>query len=302
MLPRGKSSVALMRACLAPLAFSLLMSCGARTGIDAGDLAGAAAAGGSQDDGDDSGSRCGDTRLIYLVSCASVLKVFNPDTGVASPCRTLDCTSTTFTFGPSSMAISREGIAYVNYSNDRLIGAGILDASCEQTPVHSSIVGFQVAFVPDVGTATQTLYIGGVPEGPLDDSMNPYWLAWIDMDTFEVHRIAALADPVSPLTTLAGTPEGRLFATTNNALFELDRSNGEVLGTPVALPLPSNSWPEAVIFWRGDFYFFNMVQGIFNPADYSSTILRYRPGDGSFTTVATFSDIICGAGAINFGD
>lgn len=256
--------------------------------------------------GHDRGPRCGDPRHIYFVNDDSMLKAFDPSTGLTTSCWALDCPTTS----PRSMAVNREGVVYVESHGSDLFRASILDASCESTPYiphglgESSFSSFGMAFVPNVGTASETLYIAGEAGWSVDPEKGNIWLGSVETTSFSVQHIASLSQPVDAGVGLAGTPDGRLFAVSDNYFFELDRSTGQRLGEPVSIPLPPDAHTMALAFWNGDFYIFNTVT--VNPpsnwAYWYTVLVRYRPSDGSFTTVMTFPhDHIFGVGVPNFG-
>ncbi len=295
----------------AALALLLLASaCGAKTGLHASDFErdDAAAAGGDAG-GYGGGPHCGDPRHIYFVNDEGVLKVFDPGTGLTTSCWALDCPEYSF----RSMAINREGVVYVETHDEDLFRTSIFDASCEPTSYipdalgELSFGGFEMAFVPNVGTASETLYIAGEANGsmPIDPGKTSIWLGSIDTTSFSAQHIASLSPPASAGVGLTGTPDGRLFAVSLNYFFELDRSTGQILGEPIPIPLPPDTSTMTLAFWGGDFYIFNDVTVNPPPAEgtyWYSIVVRYRPSDGSFATVMTFPhDHIYGVGVPNFG-
>ncbi len=218
--------------------------------------------GGFDTDGGDArkGDGCSDAaRLVYVLSQENDLYSFTPNTVTFTKVGRLEC-PTNGLATPNSMAVDRQGTAWVNYSDGTLFKVSTANASCEATnfqPNQAGFVKFGMAFSSNAeGSSDETLYISGL------DVMggSGYGLGRIDLTSMKVTLIGdysgILAGEGAELT---GTGDGRLFGffTTqpNATLAEIDKSKGATSGDKSLQGVNTgNAW--AFSFWGGDFWFY----------------------------------------------
>ncbi len=227
-----------------------------------------------------------DSKQVYVVTNDDQLLRFQPATKTITPVGSLDCPA-----GgehPFSMAVDRNGTAWILYSDGRIFKASTKDASCTATtyePGQRGIRLFGMAFVSD-GANDETLYVA-------DHGTDG--LAKIDTQTLKLTFIGSYEGFASP-GELTGTGNQRLFAfftkgttITWPRIVELDRASGKIMnqkglfGTEIG-----DGW--AFAHWGGDFWLFTAPQG-------SSEITRYDyNAEATDTIVSDLGYVIVGAG------
>jgi hypothetical protein len=223
-------------------------------------------------------------QYIYLVTYENHLWSYYPPSGRYSELGTLDCPTTST---PFSMAVDRQGVAYVLYSSGEIFRVSTRTVACTPTaftPPDPSYGTFGMAFVGDPNGATDTLYIA-----------TPTLLATVDLTTLQPTAVGPMTLLFAELT---GTTDGRLFSfystdTTGDgtAIAELDPSTAAVVANTNLVNLPrGNGW--AFGLWGGDFYLFTAPGGF----DGTSTVTRFRPSDGTQTTLPSLPEVVVGAG------
>lgn len=240
--------------------------------------------------------------LIYVITSQSLLMSFDPLAGTFRTIGAIDCPDPDDTL-PFSMGVSRSGVAYVVYQSGYLFRVSTLTAACEATaflPDNQVFPGpFGTGFsadAPDAGTdGGETLYVASCP---MTNGMPvPAALASIDTTTFALHVIGQFQPPILE-PELTGTAGGELYAfwaqseTSGSAIVQVDKPTARV--TPVTtLPGVDFGSAWAFAFWGGDFYLFTAPGG----TDSASLVTRYRPSDGSVTSLGTAPGVtIVGAG------
>lgn len=257
------------------------------------------------DGGPSGGSAAGcaeTTKLVYVIDDSNRFYRFNP--AVASPAAfelvsTLNCASSG---GPNSMAVSREGYAYVLYGTQDMWGdwycdgvyqVDITDGTClAQTPFGCGAQGFE-KFGMGYSTASadstdESLFIGSSLDAKLGT---------LDPASGAVQFIGNLPNQGPEFT---GNANGELWG-----FFPYDspptakRINKATAASEQTFPL--NSLPDidegssaawAFAYWGGSFYIFYMV----NPPN-SSTVVYKLDYDGTVTThIANTGLVIVGAG------
>jgi hypothetical protein len=243
--------------------------------------------------------------LIYVIGISNTLYSFDPSASTFTPIGKINCPAGGST--PFSMAVDREGIAYVVFSTptpdgNELMATGLFrvstkTAECKRTsydPGQNGNETFGMGFVANVGDGGdggETLFVS---QDVGDDASANGVLATIDTETFVLTNVG----PFNPTVTeaeLTGTGDGRLFAFSPqemapqvSTIAQIDPANAQVIGED---PLPGiyhgNGW--AFGFWGGNFYTFTA------PND-STVVNRFNPHDKSITQVATIDDEIVGAG------
>ncbi|NUO53985.1 MAG: hypothetical protein HOV80_34500 [Polyangiaceae bacterium] len=224
-------------------------------------------------------------KLIYVVSVDYTLYSFDPDTpGIAAykPVGPLSCPSAA---APQSMAVSRDGTAYVFYDSGELFQVSTADASCQATSyVHPVQQGFNqlgmgfTATAPD--STDEQLYIVSPAFG----------LATVAIPSFDVTQTGMLVGAAE----LTGGPDAKLFhfAAGNAQLGEVGLTSGFGL-----MPIHTFNELAGTAAWAfsryaGKFYMFTSPG-----AGIPSTTTEYDPAvDVSTVRDANIGFTIVGAG------
>ena len=221
-------------------------------------------------------------RMIQVIDKDKTLYSFHPTVETFTEIGEVDCDESLDTT-PASMGISRDGVAFINYSNSELYQVSIEDASCVSTDWISNTDGFDrfgMGFVRDQ-TGEDILYIAS------EDT-----LASLNTTTWTVTEIG----PLPSQCELTGNSLGELwgFFPLENPpkLRQLDRTNASVLTTYDLPALPDDLDTFAFAFWGGDFYIFYRVYGMGSSTD----VYRYNPGGGFELFMADIGKNIVGAG------
>jgi hypothetical protein len=239
---------------------------------------------------------CNDaTRLIYVITDQSALVSFKPETATFSQVGLIACPSGGAT--PTSMAVDRNGTAWVRYYDGSLYKVDTKTAACQPTNFVSGQLGFLqfgMGYSTDgVGTSRETLF--------LSDSLGGKGLATLDTGTLKVSQIGTFDGAVAGRSAeLTGTGDGRLyglFTTSPVTIAEIDKSSGRIKSTAeVADTFSGAAW--AFSFYGGDFYVYTAPNAGGLPKDQlGSKVTRYRPSDKSTTVIkAALNFRIVGAG------
>jgi hypothetical protein len=206
---------------------------------------------------------------IYLISSENELLRFYPPDLSLTTIGTINCPSSS---QPFSMAVDRQGVAYVLFADGELFRVSTLTASCKPTSFFSDPSLFEtqfgMGFSANKDAPGETLFIAAA-----DDAAS--YLGTIDPSTFTLSPISPLSKPIGN-PELTGTGDARLFGfgpgSPQSHLAEIDKATAQVK-SDVILDLqqgPINAW--AFAFWGGDFYFFTSDQGGL------SIVHRYTPG------------------------
>ena len=235
---------------------------GAWTEVDAGSGEDACAWG--EDDASSDDACPIDLQQIFIITDSNWLLRFEPETLSVVPLGMVSCLAGGAS--PFSMAVDKEGYAWVLYSNGSLWKVNTGDASCQSTNFTSGQQGFTMfgmGFTADGPTTnTETLFISG---GSMSMFMGETGsLGSIALPSMMVTSIAQF--PVGPGSPeLTGTRFGELwgfFAMSNPS--HVSRINKQTSALEKTWPLPNNlQGPEAWAFahWGGDFYLFFKPQG-----------------------------------------
>jgi hypothetical protein len=256
----------------------------------------------------------GDT-LVYAVTTDmstrnfQILK-FDPSSAGFSIVGPLACPDP---YTPFSMAVDRQGHAYVAYYDQAALVAGrnpppasiyrvnLNTAGCVATNYvpNAGFQSFGMAFVANDVGMDETLYIASnnatsvssAPPGVLG-AINETTLALNTVGTFTPQVFAA---------ELTGTGDGRLFAfwaptglnTTGSAVAEIDKATAHVTGQ-ASLPTVTQGGGWAFAFWGGSFYLFTNPGG--PQGDTTTVVQKYDPSAGTVVQIATYFQTIVGAG------
>jgi len=257
-------------------------------------------------------------QLVYVLSADEELYSFDPPNKVFTKIGTLACNAPGLQ--ANSMAVSRDGTAWVNYfSEDGTTGSifkvSTTDASCQSTNVTLQQGWTQVGmgFSSDAsGSTSETLFVaatgngGGITLPPIpgfDASVlgglgGSDGLGMLNLTTQALSPIGAFSSPLTGQSAeLTGTGDGRLFGfftTTPIQIAQIDKTSG---GTSNVVPLSTVEVPSdwAFSFWGGDFYLYTAPAA---PASRTTNVTHYSPStqavDTSYMTNIGFR--IVGAG------
>ncbi len=236
------------------------------------------------------------TTYIYLIGNDNQLLRFYPPTLEAQGIGIIDCPILDAGATPYSMAVDRQGIAYVVFTDGELFRVSTLTASCEATPFQIGQGGFATTFgmgySADVNDPAERLFVAGTA------SME---LGTIDTNDFQLTPLGTFSSPLGE-AELTGTGSGDLYAfglvvdggmTTALHLAHVDKANGAVLGDAYVTVASGSAqiFDWAFSYWGGDFYFYTSTNGT------QTIVSKYTPGGPSaLPTVATLSTAVVGAG------
>jgi hypothetical protein len=240
--------------------------------------------------------------LIYVIANNNDLYSFDPGSNVFKFIGTIACPITFPGELPFSMAVDRNGIAFVVFSFQadpttagELFRVSTATAACQATAFKPGQGNFPrtfgMAFSKDTTGSGETLYVAS--------DATPPKLAMIDVQ--HGYTLTEIGDfnPAIPEAELTGTGAGDLFGfwapngpqTTGSAIVQIDKTTAKVTNSS---PLPGVTQGQgwAFGFWGGDFYTFTSSTG------QNSEVTRFRPSDGSITVVAhsPAGEVIVGAG------
>jgi hypothetical protein len=277
----------------------LAVGCGSRTGLGGGPGAG----------GDDGGlppldaapapdvfqSDCPtpDSTFIYVVTQQGELFSFYPPTALFTDIGALNCPARGGS--PFSMAVNRQGVAFVLFDDGELFELRTKNAVCSATsyvPGQGGVSQFGMGFATDQGGPAETLFVAESATGTLAGLA----LGTID-DAFMLHEVAPFTNPMRG-PELTGTGDGRLYAfysplssgEPGSRVAQLDKATARIIAED-RLPGVDQGEGWAFGFWGGNFWLFTspLMNG-------ESDVTRFNPTDGSVTKVTTLPQLIVGAG------
>lgn len=228
-------------------------------------------------------------RWIYVFDESNRLLRFEPDSGTFHPVSSagISCGASPGAT-PFSMAIDRDAIAWVLYSDGSIHRASTVDGACESTGYVTGQSGmglFGMGFSADAPLSSlETLYIAG-------PGMGGQLFATLDTTTFVI----------TPRGNVVGSPEltgnalAQLWAfdpaSTPARIDALNRSNGSALVSYDLSTVGPDTLTEGALrawafaFWGGDYWAF------YRSADETSTdVYRFRPPNEG--TPASFTRIV----------
>ncbi len=241
--------------------------------------------------------------LVYLITSQNVLVAFYPPTNSFTSIGTINCPINDPTDSPFSMAVDRQGTAYVVFApSGNLFRVSTKTAACAATSYVPGRNGFPTSFgmafsadSADGGSeAGETLYLAADPGGVT--AMNPSVLGTLDVQTFRTRAIATIR-PTILASELTGTGGGGLygfypqFGTSGVAeIGRIDKATASVVQSTL-LPAINIQAGWAFAFYGGVFYTFTGPDGV------NTTVQRYDPATGTVLTVAMLPNlIVTGAG------
>jgi hypothetical protein len=226
-----------------------------------------------------------DTKDVFVVTDQAILYQFHPPTVEFKQIGVIACASGGAT--PTSMAVDRQGIAWVRHTDGALWKVSTKDLSCElaslQPPQDQTFSKFGMGFSADVkGSSAEELFLS---------DHDGAGLGKLDVTSGVVKLVGPYTGDLAGKTCeLTGTGDGTLwgfFVTSPAQIAQISKGTGAIISTK-ALPdvYAGNAW--AFSFYGGDFYVYtaSLGNGGGPPlAGGGSDITRYRPSDGSITVV-----------------
>lgn len=213
--------------------------------------------------------------LVYVLARDdSRLYTFDPSTASFTSLGRVDCgTSQT----PGSMAVSRDGVAWVRYADDAVYAVDLATLSCTPTAYSDRATRFDsfgMGYATDAAdTWRDQLYVA-----------NADTLGVLDPSTWSIRTVGAMPSQ----SELTGNADGELWAMLPlerpAKLVRLDTASGatvETLGLP-GFPSAGDIDTFAFATWNGDFYLFVRLYGMG-----SSTDVYRVTASGTMTTLRT---------------
>jgi hypothetical protein len=262
--------------------------CGSRTGLLVGDAPPAAEA--------DAGA--GTFPIYALVPTQASgegtydysLSRFDPASATFGPLEPIPCLKA---FGDQaiSMAVGCDGAAYIEFARSGLWRVTPSPADCAATSFYPQVYGFdadlQLTFARTDTAEGESLFFVGT------DGAGVTQFGTIDTGSLLGTRIARFGFAAADRTHLGGSPSGQVFAVTPGAIDVLDPSTGAGMQATTLPPPPSAHWTtQAFAFYRGSFYFFDIV-----PGPETTSVMRFTMGDAQATHVADTNRTVVAASA-----
>ena len=217
---------------------------------------------------------------IYVLGQNKQFARFEPQTSAFNVLGTLSCPGTSSLDSTFSMAVDRNGVAWVLFANGKIFHVNTETVACSATsfaPCQSNFCSFGMGFVSDApGSAAETLYVSGVYNSPPG-----LGLARIDTASLALLPIADYDLLAGKGAELTGTGDARLFGyfqDTPIKLAEIDKGTAKILGITNLTEIPvGTSW--AFAFWGGSFYVMSGT-GIrkYEPATNTTTLIHGNVG------------------------
>lgn len=231
--------------------------------------------------------------LVYILGDNGDLYAFDPRDFSARLVGPILCPSSST---PFSMAVDRQGVAYVVFQDGELFRVSTRTAACAATGFvanQQNIDTFGMGFASNQGGPAETLFVS--PSTDTTDVFAPGQLGTIGLPSFDLDLIDRF-DPGITASELTGTGDGRLFAFytydqgDTTFIGQIDKETAQVVAeSPIPGVSMRGGW--AFAFWGGDFYTFTGGgRGL------TSVVNRVRPSDGTVTQVATIGVNVVGAG------
>lgn len=216
--------------------------------------------------------------FIITVDANHTISRFRPDTLTFTDIGRPSC-PTGINDSAFSMAVARDGTAWVNFQSGNIFLIDTKTAACKPSGYAPGQLGFQnfgMAFSTDaVGSSAETLFVAPATFDLMGNPTDTH-LAFIDTQTLLLQLIA----PMNGDPELTGTGDARLWGffpdTLNPTVAEIDKTTAM---TTRVYPMPTlagtpNDWAFAT--WAGDFYIF-----LQRSTDASTNVFHLRASDGN---------------------
>lgn len=185
---------------------------------------------------------------------------------------------------PTSMAVDRDGFAWVRHSDGTVWRVDTRDLSCATTAYQAqaeTFAKFGMGFATETkGGSTEVLY--------LSDS-NGAGLAKLNTKTLALSFIGPYTGQLAGTTSeLTGTGDGKLygfFVTSPAQVGEISKATGDIIDPkPLAGVYAGNAW--AFSFYGGDFFIYTSSDGGGLPRNGGgSDVTKYSPSTGKIEVV-----------------
>jgi outer membrane protein assembly factor BamB len=234
------------------------------------------------------------------VNSTTTLQTFAPATGVVTKLGPIACANGSASV--ASLAVDQTGTVYIYNWAPELQRLDTTTFACEPGPPSAGQPLLPHANGNPAPTGYQPIGIAFVGDGTRDVLYANFFgvstLATIDLDSGAVQ-----ATPDDFHGQLAGTSDGRLFVSTfgtgAKTVVELEPTTGAVVQSYLVQPSPDSgaffTENSPIAVGNGEIYTFPL--GFFADAGTTSEIARFRPSDGSQTTLATITGAVVGASA-----
>ncbi|MFT5684402.1 MAG: hypothetical protein ACI8RZ_005343 [Myxococcota bacterium] len=232
---------------------------------------------------------CEAGRFVYVVTARDELYRFHPPSMSFQLVSRLSCPARSYA-SPYSMAVSRDGTAYVVFNDGNLFRVDTETGQCDATGYRTNQAGFTsfgMGYMQDGSTEklfiSASSYLGG----------SGYQLGTIAPGQLKAVPVGVY-DQLSARSELTGTGDGRLFGAFEGEPYvvaEIDPRNARILSQAPqdAVSYPPNSSNFAFAFWGGSFWLFA------GPGS-STDVYRYNPDEGTTEKVSRQSFAVVGAG------
>lgn len=223
------------------------------------------------------------TRDPYVLASDNTLYEFVPETLEFKSKGVLSCP--TGGAAPTSMAVDRQGVAWVRHSDGTVWKVSTKDLSCEPTKWESpaqSFAKFGMGFSSESkGSSNEVLFLSDSAGGGLGR---------MERDTFAFRFVGPYTGELEGKgSELTGTGDGKLygfFTTVPATIAEISKGTGQILDAkPLAGVTAGEAW--AFSFYGGDFYIYTAAGSNGGPplANKGSNVTRFSPTDGSIKVV-----------------
>jgi hypothetical protein len=230
------------------------------------------------------------TQFVYTLAEDNTLYSFYPPTLTFTPIGMLNCQDGA---GPFSMAVDRNGTAWVVYSDGTLWNVDTSNANCTPTsyiPGQHGFTTFGMGFSTNApGSDQETLFVSD------STTLNGTTMGLAKIDTAQLTLTPiGMYDKLNARAEMTGTGDARLFGAfegTPYIVAQIEKTDAKILSEAPQNPImyaPDTS-NFAFAFWGGDFWLF------VGPGT-STDVFHYQPSTGMTTKVMTVQFEIVGAG------
>jgi len=217
------------------------------------------------------GPACPSGSAIYTLDSNADLYAFDPPSLTFSLIGTLNCPSAFAT--PFSMAVARDGTAWVVFTDGTLYTVDTMTAACSSTafvPGQQGFLTFGMGFSANApNSPDETLFVS---ESNFDGST--IGLATIDLQTLVLTPVA-MYDSLNARAEMTGTGDAQLFGAFEGSPYivaEIDKTTAQILSQApqTAINYAPGSSNFAFAFWGGDFW-------LFVGPGFSTDVFQYKP-------------------------
>lgn len=208
-----------------------------------------------------------EAKLVYLFSESAGLYSYHPPTKTLTLLGQLRCAAGSAQ--PNSMAVSQDGVAWLNYSDGSLFRVNVRSQNCTPTSFvpPAGWTSFGMGFSADsASSVAETLYISSA-QG----------LAKVDLATMRATLIGPFNGLGARGAELTSTPDGQLFGffvpTSGGMQLASVAKDTAATGAPKVFPTLTlgNGFAYAFSAWGPDFYLYTSSNGA------NTTVTKYSP-------------------------